>query len=1012
MPQAVTTNPPRGLPAGRSFGGRLTRPGLDINATEFVPASLPPRPSSVNSSKPAREKQGPKKKHTPQRPSPSDAPDLATRLHDDIANGVYECAICSNEIARNSNIWSCRDCWQVLHIRCAARWATSKNDPEHGYSRGGWKCPNCNIQQLDLPTAYTCWCEKETNPRPIPGLPPHSCGQTCGRTRKFPRACPHPCDLVCHAGPCPPCTAPGPKQFCFCARTETQKRCAETDYEKGWSCGQACDELLPCGEHTCQLPCHEGLCGACPVEVPAKCYCGKIEKMLKCSERSEEKQSYNWTGIFDCGNVCDQPYDCGEHKCKERCHQQKQRNPHCPQSPDVITHCACGKTRLSELQVEPRESCKDPIPSCKQQCDRLLLCGHTCAQVCHPGNDCPLCTQRTLINCRCGRNASVSLCHQGQEEAPQCMRTCRATMNCGRHECGERCCTGEKKAAARLASKRKTRPLGATAPPRGEASVEPEHICVRECGRPLKCGNHDCTQLCHKGSCDSCREAVFDDLSCNCGRTVARAPLPCGSRPPKCNFPCQRPTGCGHQQVPHNCHLDSEECPKCPFLTEKRCLCSKKVLKNQPCWRSDGLCGIVCGKMLKCGSHTCQKTCHKDGECEDALQRCQQPCGKPKKACGHYCEQPCHAPSACKEDKPCPSKEIITCDCQRKKEEVRCNARTGVPVPSGRQTSLKCDDECARLVRNRTLAEALRIPDGHTDDHVPYSTQTLRMYLEDVAWAHKQEEIFRLFAADEQEKRFRFDPMKSHQRQFLHSLAEDFGLDTESVDPEPHRHIMLFRTPRFVSAPMKTLAQAARIRKAQLAVSAPAATPVVREPDYNGFLLRGLKFALTEEELRPVLKKVIPVSTVDVHFLSDEVALFPHSQIDLSTIQPTLSAAIISAELASSVLRAQLHTSGPNTIPVVVAVQTKSTPASSGGWSQVAAAAKRTTLVPAAPVGQKSLYTVLGSKMAERKKGTQANEKKLKSIRKEDVVDDWEAEVDKEGGVPADGEPGAGTPDE
>ncbi|KPI39714.1 uncharacterized protein AB675_3358 [Cyphellophora attinorum] len=338
---------------------------------------------------------------------------------------------------------------------------------------------------------------------------------------------------------------------------------------------------------------------------------------------------------------------------------------------------------------------------------------------------------------------------------------------------------------------------------------------------------------------------------------------------------------------------------------------------------------------------------------------------------------------------------IITCDCQRKKEEVRCNARAGVPIPSGRQTSLKCDDECARLARNKVLAEALRIPDGHTDDHVPYSTETLKMYLEDVPWAHKQEEIFRLFAADDEEKRFRFDPMKSRQRQFLHSLAEDFGFDTESVDPEPHRHIVLFKTPRFVSAPMKTLAQSARIRRAQLNVAAPVAA-VVKEPEYNGFILRGLKFALTEDEISPVIKKAMPASTMDVYFLADEVALIPRGKIDLNAIQPTLSAAIISADLASSVLRSQLNMSGPE--PKVLAVQTKSTPASNGGWSQVAAGMKRTTLVPAAPVGQKSVFTVLGTKTAERKREKEANEKMLRKVRKEEevVVDDWEAEVDNE----------------
>ncbi|ETN38831.1 uncharacterized protein HMPREF1541_06870 [Cyphellophora europaea CBS 101466] len=281
------------------------------------------------------------------------------------------------------------------------------------------------------------------------------------------------------------------------------------------------------------------------------------------------------------------------------------------------------------------------------------------------------------------------------------------------------------------------------------------------------------------------------------------------------------------------------------------------------------------------------------------------------------------------------------------------------------------------------------------DEHVPYSTATLTAYLDDVAWAHKQEEIIRLFAADDEEKRYRFPPMKPRQRQFLHNLAEDFALDTESLDPEPHRHIMLFKTPRFVSAPMKTLAQAARIRRGQLNISAPVASSVVekKDPIYNGFVVRGLKFALTEDELRPIIKKAMPVSQMDIHFLGDEVALLPQSKLDLNAIQPTLSTAIIAADLAANVLQARLDTSSFE--PRILDVQTKSTAASAGGWSQVAAAGRKPAVAPTTKaVGQRNVYTVLGSRVAEAKKKKMENENMFKS--KEEIVDDWEAEMEKE----------------
>lgn len=75
---------------------------------------------------------------------------------------------------------------------------------------------------------------------------------------------------------------------------------------------------------------------------------------------------------------------------------------------------------------------------------------------------------------------------------------------------------------------------------------------------------------------------------------------------------------------------------------------------------------------------------------------------------------------------------------------------------------------------------------------------------------------FRVFAGDSNEKRLRFKPMISVHRAFLHALAEDYGFDSESLDPDPHRHVVVFKTPRFVSAPTKPLRDAWRIRQNHL----------------------------------------------------------------------------------------------------------------------------------------------------------------------------------------------------
>lgn len=154
----------------------------------------------------------------------------------------------------------------------------------------------------------------------------------------------------------------------------------------------------------------------------------------------------------------------------------------------------------------------------------------------------------------------------------------------------------------------------------------------------------------------------------------------------------------------------------------------------------------------------------------------------------------------------------------------------------------------------------MNVEADHTDNHIPYQDITLKLFRDHVQWAEDQEREFRVFA-DSNLRNMRFKPMKGYQRQFLHVLAEDFGLDSESQDPEPHRHVSIFKGPRFVSAPRKTLMQCLRIlRTAAPARAAPASASAgaannngngnkpVQQP-YNALLLTRPKFGLTLEEI-------------------------------------------------------------------------------------------------------------------------------------------------------------------
>ncbi|KAL8646616.1 MAG: hypothetical protein Q9210_006035 [Variospora velana] len=1040
------------LPTGRQFGGQLTTPldptdpssnsthTMSADAPEFRPGQphQPGPKGSHNVRKAPAAQHTHSQRHRRDSGLKSNAPDIATRTHEDIANSLYECPICTSEVGRNSKMWSCKTCWTVFHLACIKKWAANdgstlsqqRDQDRQLPAPRQWRCPGCNLPKDDVPIHYTCWCEKEFDPSFISGIPPHSCGQSCGKSRILPKKCPHPCEMLCHAGPCPPCTHMGPTESCYCGKNMTSKRCVDTDYGAGWSCGQICADLMPCGAHTCQKPCHEGLCGGCEVLIESRCYCGKVDKPIPCYEHGDEKPSKKasktddgsgtveeWIGSFRCGEVCQREYDCGKHLCEQSCHSQDNELAPCPRSPGLVRRCPCGKTALEEISSIQRQSCTDPIPNCRKQCSKTLPCGHPCQRVCHSDNCLP-CLLTIPISCRCGRVQASTICHQGHEQQPQCRRHCKATLNCGRHECGERCCPSERKASERQAIKRKLRPLGA---PRAlDNEIEAEHICTRSCARPLKCGYHTCPELCHKGACGGCREAIFEELSCHCGRTVLQPPLPCGTKPPPCRFDCERPKLCGHPKTSHNCHGDETSCPKCPYLIEKPCMCGKKLLKNQPCWLVDARCGEICGKKLKCGSHFCRRPCHRSGECEDAGKTCLQACGKLKRACGHPCEETCHAPSACREDKPCQNKMLITCECQHLKQEMKCNASKSSEGNS--KKSLGCDDECARLERNRKLALALKIdPEASKDDHIPYSTDTLKMFRENVKWSQEQEREFRVFATNDAEKRLRFKAMPSHQRTFLHSLAQDFGFDSESMDPEPHRHVAVFKTPRFVSPPTKTIKECVRIQS-----NAEAAAASVLEEQrrlrsnneaYNGFLLGHPRFGLTFDVLRSELTpqfNATPGLAFDISFLPTEEIVIKAKAASLWTnIQPSAIEAVLKAmkgpvaaivstkRLAETCQLCSLDAS------LNILRRALEDEGASDGWNRVASKAVGPRYaLPQRGVGEKSVYTVLGSKIKDAKRKKEELEK---AMAEEVPVEDWAEEVrrEEEMGV-ADKEAGTG----
>ena len=254
----------------------------------------------------------------------------------------------------------------------------------------------------------------------------------------------------------------------------------------------------------------------------------------------------------------------------------------------------------------------------------------------------------------------------------------------------------------------------------------------------------------------------------------------------------------------------------------------------------------------------------------------------------------------------------------------------------------------------------------------------------------------------------------------MHSLAEDFGLDSESVDPEPHRHVMIWKTPRFVSAPNKTLADALRLRQqAQRSVNASTnasdnegapTKPKARslEP-FNSFRITNARFGLTIDEIRAEINAVLHSAypfTFDVEFL-------PSEDIVLKTITRTLPPQDLERMLFN--LKEPLGTKIANrgfgsmqlctTDTSLNITRFESDGAPGDGWSRVAAkkSAPKVALASSTFGSTNAFSALSGNKVTFAKKAPALKPKapalkpKAPAAVAPVIVDDWEAaEVEEE----------------
>lgn len=734
----------------------------------------------------------------------------------EIAKGdSYSCLICTVELDYTCKLYACEKCYRVYDYECIREWAeksTSKRTDKL------WACPNCFYTKKAIPKKNrpTCWCGKQVNPEPNP-LNPNSCGQTCNA-----KICSHGCSQICHLGPHQECTRMMSIK-CSCGKVTKDIACFQRRlYSKGFNCETVCDKLLPCGIHKCNRKCHTGLCGSCPETIISKntnmkirCYCGQTSKdKIKCKDvrfpanaaYSKDDKGQRWIGVFMCDKIRKVPYECGEHSFYEKCKAPPSISGRliCEFSPKKLKTCPCGKNELTDLS-KPRSKCTDAIPTCGQVCGKMLKCGkHKCPFACHLGDCMDPCTQIEKVRCACEQKQFTIPC--GFNDHARCNLKCESLMSCRRHRCTERCCAGRPLAERRRKTmKINVRDLA------DESTIEPIHICLKDCNLTLSCGIHKCSRKCHAGKCPPCLESDSNDLVCPCGKTIVEAPVRCGTKLPNCPYPCIRvvrgETDCGHSPMPHECHPPDIPCPDCTATVFKPCICGKEQRVRTVCFMKDVSCGKVCGERLQTCYHKCQKKCHEPGACQTV---CKQTCNMPRLYCNHRCPKPCHKFEECP-DIPCTALVKITCPCGRIEKEVTCGVYSKNKEAQD-STRIVCDEECAVLQRHMQLKEAFGIVDKPQNTHneemarleqvistastfadldLPFTEPVITTYIRHENWCTDIENTVNKLIDDNNRTSLHFKPMRPPQRYFIRELAKAYNLYSESQDPEPNRSVFV-----------------------------------------------------------------------------------------------------------------------------------------------------------------------------------------------------------------------------
>ncbi|KAI0000621.1 hypothetical protein BJV74DRAFT_876894 [Russula compacta] len=154
--------------------------------------------------------------------------------------------------------------WHLCDVVCGKMLNCGNHHCEERDHRG--PCPPCFQSSFE---EITCHCGRTVLEPPVPCGTEISCSYPC--VRPLP-PCEHPrAPHLCHEdlSPCPPCVYLTEKR-CACGKTVVSNvRCSQEKV----SCGKPCGRPLGCGFHPCEHLCHADACAPCTTS------CGKPRKL-------------------------------------------------------------------------------------------------------------------------------------------------------------------------------------------------------------------------------------------------------------------------------------------------------------------------------------------------------------------------------------------------------------------------------------------------------------------------------------------------------------------------------------------------------------------------------------------------------------------------------------------------------------------------------------------------------------------------------------------------------------